>query len=230
MISQVKNKTFRTRRVPARKRQNVRYNKNRRMTQIPTAPPQSQLVKLRYVEPVSFTSTLGSTASTVWRLNDLFDPYQTGVGHQSLFRDQTFALYRNARVLGTAIKVTICGASSVTSPLRVTMSPIESGTADATLSTASERKYAVSRIYNPGGDSMFMKTYISCDKYFGFRKGTTSHEWDFNQTSTASINSDRTMWWQLVASDITSSTNTIYCNVELEQIVIFQLPLQVTGS
>lgn len=197
---------------------------------IPVCPPDSQTVALIYNEPVFFTSTGGAISTTIWRINDLFDPYQTGIGRQPLFRDQMFAMYKNARVLGASIKVDICSSTAQTSPMRVCLSKCESGTADAGISVAIERKPGTNTIYNPQGGTKTLKLYMSCDQFFGLKKGSTLRDNDFVQISTASLTADKAMWVQLVAADITGGTCTIYTSVTIKMYVRFENPLQVAGS
>lgn len=192
-------------------------------------PPNYQVVKLSYNDPLFFTSSAGSVASAVYRINDLFDPYQTGVGRQALFRDQMFSMYRSARCLGAMIKVVFVGGGS--SAQRIVLSKIESGTADSSVSVAGERVPKVLRLYQPGSsNNAILKIYQSSDNYFGLVKGSTLRDNDFIQTSTSSIGADRSMWYQIVAADITGASSTVYCNVEIVQYVRFENPLQVSGS
>lgn len=195
-----------------------------------SAPAPYQLVKLTYNEPVFFTSTAGASANTMWRINDLYDPYNTGLGRQALFRDQMFTIYRNARCLSASIKVIICSATTQSSPMRVVLSRCESGTADAGVSVASERRPGKSLVYNPQGGSVSMKVAQSCDNYFSYPKGSTLKDFDFVQVSNASLTADKSMWYQIVCADITGGTCTVYASVTIEQIVRFECPLQVPGS
>lgn len=218
-----KPKTEPKRAVPIRKKLTISRS-------IRSSPPSSQTVCLIYNEPVFFTSTGGAISTTIWRINDLFDPYQTGIGRQPLFRDQMFALYRSARVLGAQIKVDICSSTGQTSPMRVALTKCESGTADAGVSVACERRPGVNRIYNPQGGVVSMKLYMTSDQYFGLAKGSTLRDNDFLQVSNASLTADKAMWVQLVAADITGGTCTIYTSVTIKMYVRFENPLQVAGS
>ncbi len=67
--------------------------------------PESALVTLNYWEQVQFvsTGTLGSFSPTsyIFRLTGLYDPNQTGVGHQPYYFDQWCTFYDRYRVLNT---------------------------------------------------------------------------------------------------------------------------------
>lgn len=66
-----------------------------------------RLAKLRYAiadgDAHALQSTSGSLASTVYRANDLYDPWQSGVGTQPRGFDQLIEMYRNFIVLGSKI-------------------------------------------------------------------------------------------------------------------------------
>lgn len=57
--------------------------------------------KLRYVENLYLTSNTSNT----FRLNSLFDPNLTGVGHQPMYHDQFSLIYGKYRVKGAKITV-----------------------------------------------------------------------------------------------------------------------------
>jgi len=66
---------------------------------------------LKYVEEVTFSGT-GTTTNQVMRLNSLFDPNFTGVGHQPKYYDQLAAVYGTYIVLSTDFKVKLSNANS----------------------------------------------------------------------------------------------------------------------
>jgi len=66
---------------------------------------------LKYVEEVTFSGT-GTTTNQVMRLNSLFDPNFTGVGHQPKYFDQLAAVYGTYIVLSTDFNVKLSNANS----------------------------------------------------------------------------------------------------------------------
>lgn len=77
--------------------------------------PSTALCRLRYHELIpkaTFTMTTGSAYDYIFRLNSLYDPNYSGVGHQPLLRDQISALYRYLRVY--AVKYSILITTDVT--------------------------------------------------------------------------------------------------------------------
>lgn len=186
------------------------------------------MVKLRYTENISLTSTSGSLAGTVWRINDLYDPNSTGAGHQSYFRDQMFALYLIGRVLWASIKITIISSAAQT-PIIVTLGPNQSGGYDADTQVASERKGS-KECYINGQQIKTLKCHSSSDYYFGQKKGVTLIDTSYAQLSSASVGTLNTMWYQILMKSLDTSTVTVYFKVDIEQITRFEEPQQQTSS
>jgi len=67
--------------------------------------PNVRKVSMRYVEEVSLTSTSGILTLHLFRANSVFDPNQTGTGHQPMGYDQMGTLYNHYVVLGAKITV-----------------------------------------------------------------------------------------------------------------------------
>lgn len=68
--------------------------------------PPTLAAKLKYVETLAFSSALGAVQSNVFRANSLFDPNETGVGHQPMYFDQFAAIYNRYVVRKARMKVT----------------------------------------------------------------------------------------------------------------------------
>lgn len=67
--------------------------------------PKQLFNTLRYVSQTPLTVTLGS-ARHIFRANGMFDPDQTGSGHQPLYFDTLMAVYQHYTVLRSRIKIT----------------------------------------------------------------------------------------------------------------------------
>lgn len=65
----------------------------------------AQLVKLRYVAHFSLDPGVNTAVAHVFRANSLFDPDQTGVGHQPYGFDTWATMYNHYTVLGSKITV-----------------------------------------------------------------------------------------------------------------------------
>lgn len=68
--------------------------------------PKRVLVTHKYVETASINCSSGGVGSYNWNCNGLYDPNQSGFGHQPMYFDQMSALYNHYTVIGSRIKVT----------------------------------------------------------------------------------------------------------------------------
>lgn len=98
-------KPVRTRRV-RRVRKKVYVKRRYPLKRYVSALPQRMFVKLNYCEPNMDMSLAAAVVSTqTWRLNSLFDPDLTGVGHQPYLYDQYSALFNRFLVHGCKVYV-----------------------------------------------------------------------------------------------------------------------------
>lgn len=63
--------------------------------------PNSKLVRLRYVETISINATTGLAGTYKFKANDIFDPNNTGAGHQPYGHDELASMYINYTVIGS---------------------------------------------------------------------------------------------------------------------------------
>jgi len=68
--------------------------------------PTSLRTKLRYHESIAYVSAAGSVTQNIFRFNSLFDPNETGLGHQPHYFDQLSAVYGRYVVVASTIKAT----------------------------------------------------------------------------------------------------------------------------
>lgn len=67
--------------------------------------PDRIIVPMRYTTTISFTSTLGVPSGNLFSGNSVYDPNQTGVGHQAYGFDQLSAYYYNYLVTHSSCSV-----------------------------------------------------------------------------------------------------------------------------
>lgn len=65
--------------------------------------PDEFITTIRYVDVYTLTSASNGIAKQYMRMNSLFDPDQTGTGHQPYYFDQFAALYNRYTVLGSKL-------------------------------------------------------------------------------------------------------------------------------
>ncbi len=91
----------------------VKQKRKRRGPRVSQPLKKKTVVKLRYVDTISIDPGVAAIASHDFLANGLFDPDNTGTGHQPLGFDQMTLMYNQYRVLSSKIKVTqITTASS----------------------------------------------------------------------------------------------------------------------
>lgn len=81
--------------------------------------PSELITKVRYCQIVGLTSTAQVLAKNAFRMNSLFDPDSTGLGHQPLFSDAFATVYSNYVVLGSKITATFVPYTSGSGPVFV---------------------------------------------------------------------------------------------------------------
>lgn len=102
-----------TKRTPNRRR---RY-RTRKYGTIPSGMPLARRANLRYCEQLTMTCTSGILEHYIFRANSVFDPNQSGIGHQPMGYDQWALLYNNYNVVGSKIQVRLTGDTSISAPI-----------------------------------------------------------------------------------------------------------------
>jgi len=105
--------------------------------------PTGQRTTMKYVTRINMGSGATNFTQYVFRAFSIFDPDQTGVGHQPMGHDQWAAFYRRYRVLGSKISVVATNnyepaAGGVHFPVRLVVMIASTGTGMATSDQSSE--------------------------------------------------------------------------------------------
>lgn len=78
--------------------------------------PNAKLVRHRYCENVTIgAGAAGALVNYIFGANDMYDPNNTGVGHQPMFRDEMAAKYTKYTVIASFIKVSFAQTPTVQS-------------------------------------------------------------------------------------------------------------------
>lgn len=93
----------------------------------------------RYFQTVRIVSSTGVPAFQRFRANGMYDPDQTGVGHQPLYYDQISALYNHWKVIGAKISVTFIPTASTTVPQHVGIIADDDTTSSLDINTLNEQ-------------------------------------------------------------------------------------------
>lgn len=74
---------------------------------VPSGMPLQRRAYLRYCDIIEIPSNNGVLAGYIFRANSIYDPDQTGVGHQPMGFDQWSALFRHYIVVGSKISIQV---------------------------------------------------------------------------------------------------------------------------
>ena len=166
----------RTLRKPFRSRRRVykRSSRNLRSVKQGNAFPDRSLVKMRYADNYEMNS-VGGISSQIWRVNSIFDPDSTGVGHQPYSHDQWAALYNEYNVHGVKVDLRLTNNSS-TVPMDCVFYFNNNGTAIGKMSTAKEKPYSSHRLLgvSTGNNTATISRYVNLKKLYGNGLQTTN--------------------------------------------------------
>ncbi len=181
--------TFRRKRRFVRRRTRPSSFRRRRRVPLPIGGfGNKRMVKLRYSDLKEFDVPVGGSTFNIYRANSVFDPDETGAGHQPLGFDQWMLAYQTFTVIGCKMHVRIMGELvGDQSPVAVCI--LKTGTvADEallnTLQTVREHpRHLASRIGYLGNASSFnsrsanLTATWSARKWFGkrFIVGSADH-------------------------------------------------------
>lgn len=134
-----------------------------------TGVPAQMKVCLKYNAHHSLTSGAGTASSQLFKLNSVFDPDQTGTGHQPMARDQWALLYTHYRVDKCTVKITaICPSGG--GFLTVFPSTDNSSITDPVVAAESRSSTTIG-VQEGGGPRTMFKSFDLCD-VFGATRST----------------------------------------------------------
>ncbi len=114
MPHKYRNSRFRGRQ--RRRRYQPRYRRKRTVRARPV--PASKTVTLKYVDQFTIDPAAGNAGHHLMRANDMFDPDQTGGGHQPMAFDQWMTFYNKFTVTKAKIRATFWSSSIVLATAR----------------------------------------------------------------------------------------------------------------
>lgn len=190
--------------------------------------PSTILTKLRYVESYTLTSTTGSMATQVFRANSIFDPDQTGVGHQPLYRDQYADLYNKYVVIGSKITAYVCNTGTA-SALTVGIVGDDDGSFSSTSTTRMEQSNSTFTMLGKSGSGNDCATLV-CTYEPRRDTGVDAKSDGSSSTSQGSNPSDTYHWALWCTSSDQTSTNVLNALIEIEYTVKFSELVTPTQS
>lgn len=184
----------------------------RRKSYIPKQPFGHQYwCKMHYNMNLNLAASAGATNGFIFNANSIFDPEQTGVGHQPYFRDTLAAIY-NAYVV-THCKMTVLATANTNCIL--TCRPTTSAAVPINGTLEAERPRCTKAYLTATGNARKLTKSISMHTLFGRTKSAITDEDDFRGV-TGNNPSQRGYLAISITNPDTTSTCDIYGTVTME--------------
>lgn len=165
--------------------------------------PARQIVKMKY--STSFATAIGTSYNQRINLNSIFDPDQTGVGHQPYGTDQLAALYNRYRVISCSYVLT---AFSAASGIRFGAVPANEYKTFTTVAELAENPRAQVRVQYPGATPQTIKGKVYMPALTG--RGKTEYMSDDRYQAQFGANPQEVMALNCAALDLAEAG--IGCN------------------
>lgn len=218
-------------RAAVRKYNRKSVTKNKTSVSIGKGFPKRLVFTHKYHENTALTTGGGAglLATYNYNCNSLYDPNETGTGHQPMYFDQLTAIYDHYTVIGAKMVLKFCSSGTLNSPFRVGI--MVNDDAVVTPTTASALLEHSSNItwkqVPPGCNNSFVLTCKwSAKKTFG---GSVLGN-DNLQGSATTSPSERSMFTIFIESNDGATINTIVSDVYLEQIAVWDELKDIASS
>lgn len=150
----------------------------------------SYQTNLVYAGTFSLNPTLGATGVHTFKCNDLYDPDNTGLGHQPYGFDELMAIYQHWTVLGA--KITLTTASNQTIPywihVRVSSDTSGGGTTTEDLLEQPGTASALVNVLDGGNNLKSVSKTFSAKNFFGKTKASIVGAADYRGNASSSPN------------------------------------------
>lgn len=189
--------------------------------------PKMMKITHKYVETVQLLSTSGIPAVYRFRANGMYDPNQTGGGHQPIYSDQLKELYNHYTIIGSKIVVRFVPTTTSAVPQHIGINLNDDTTAIVNFNDISEQTQ--SRIkaiaYTPEKPVTLTCKY-SAKKMYG---GSILANADLRCTGTADCSEQA--YFVLYSHPLDGSTSVgLYCVVSIEYIAVWRELKDIVGS
>lgn len=189
--------------------------------------PNKVLTRLRYVDTLAMVGTSGAIAKQIFRLNSTFDPDQTGVGHQPLYRDTYASLYDHYAVVETRVHIKVVNNGDI--PINCGFLIDDDTTTSTTATVLMEQNNGQSRVVPAKTGALSTAEFRynwSCQKILGidpFASETYKTAIGSNPTEESNL----LVWHQACDAATTSGA---YVHVQLEMLVLWTELTSPTSS
>lgn len=212
--------------MPYKRKKTYRKKKRRSVRRIPRGIPFlniPKVSKLKYTESVKLISVSGSLGSNIFRLQSIYDPNLSGVGHQPYGHDTMMTMFNHYTVMGAKVSISFTPVDTGTpSAVGVLVSPTNS-IPYTTYDAIKEARQGVQKQLRGGASgTLGMSINYSTKKFFN-----VSNIKDNVSRLGASFGSDPVensyLFVYQQPLDFTSSVN-VYATVSIDYVVMFSEP------
>lgn len=221
------------RRTSRRKGSFKKFNKalttrNRNKVTMGLGFPKMAKMTHKYVESVALTSSLGVISLYRWSTNGLYDPNQSGTGHQPMYFDQMAALYDHFCVIGSKVKITAVNVTGTSDPafqIGVYVNDDTSG-AITSMNELVEQNTGKFRTAPAGNNNtLYLTESWSARKYFNKNPLANTE-----LQGTSAINPTEQSFFNIALQANASSTVTVTFTVETTYIAVWKEIKEVAQS
>jgi len=196
--------------------------------------PDEFTTRLRYAEVITLTSASNGVGKYCFRMNSIFDPDQTGTGHQPYYYDQLSALYNRYTVLGSkltcefSVQPSAIATAQPSGPCVIGVVTDDDASIGSTVTTLLEQQNSKTTIIgggNSGPATKKMSVTFSPERDLGLARD--------DDTVGAAFGANPSKQWYgfiFAAEAGTSSATSIVCKVQLEYYVKLSQLQNITGS
>lgn len=208
-----------------------RKRRGRRLTSrsVPSGMPSQRIAKLRYVEKITLSSTVGGLQTWIWGANNINDPNISGTGHQPMGADQWSALFNHYVVLGSKIHVQVSSASTPVSPSYCGVYLTDSATAPYSDYMAfMEAKRGQSRLLAQDSTKVtHLNNKFSCKRFFNLKDVKDNM---LRVGSVVNTNPTEQAYFATYYQTANGTTDTASFLVTIDYIVLYSEPKDLSQS
>lgn len=185
---------------------------------LPNGLPRQVFTSLTYTQSFTVSDTGVSTVAAYYqyRLNSLFDPDYSGVGHQPYMRDTLSTLYRYAVIYATKVELYVASNTSMSLPHGINIRATRSAAAPTDFDLERERPYGKSLVVSPAQDKGRLKLFIRHHQIFGIKKDTLE---DDRYRISVGSNPTETVFLNIVQSPLpktSTATETVEYSIRMK--------------
>ena len=191
-----------------------------------TGFPQDMTVRLRYNLFLSYSTGVGTGQHVYqFKINSVFDPDHTGTGHQPLYRDQLYLIYKYCVV--TACRWEVNVSTTTTTGSLINIQATTYATADSDTAIAVERGQTAQAFIQLGQPAR-LTGKVDMAALFGTTKASILSDDLYRHSE--SNDPSQLCWLTLYTQDTESAQSRYSANVTLDMTCVFKEVNKIASS